>query len=149
MPMVVATAPPRSSWSAASISASSLMVSTGAPLRRSGSAFSPPSPPVVCASSVRERVSGLYWKATTLGCGLGRSKVTSAPLSSRGEFGNEDIGHVLSVQVQSLRWTGQGSASERVNRVLGCLSFRAPRLLVGAHLFERRGLRLVLDSTRA
>ena len=78
MPICVASASPFSSWSVASISTSSLIVSIGAPLSRSCSERSPPSAPI-CAWSVRVSVSGLYWKTITLGSGHGRVEAEDRP----------------------------------------------------------------------
>ena len=55
-----------SSWSVASISASSLFVSCGGPFSRSASSRSPGSWPMPCGCSVRVSVSGLYWNAIEL-----------------------------------------------------------------------------------
>src|SRR5215472_18342479 len=77
-----------SSWSVASISASSLMTSTGGAFRRSASSLSPPSPSIAWTCSVRLRVSGLYWRVMTrtIAAVVG-SISTMPPLSRRGEPG--------------------------------------------------------------
>src|SRR6266511_672337 len=90
MPSVSVSGSSRSSWSVASISTSSLNVSTGAPLSRIASVRSPPCPPDACACSVRVSVSGLYWKTTMLASGLNGSMPTMAPFITFGALcGNE------------------------------------------------------------
>ena len=54
-----------SSWSVASISASSLKVSIAGPFSRSASERSPPSPPTLWAWKLRDSVSGLYCSEIT------------------------------------------------------------------------------------
>src|SRR5215216_1936475 len=78
MPRLLACPSSRSSWSVASISTSTLIVSTGGPFSRSCSERSPPSAPI-CGCSVRDSVSGLYWNRVTLATGLSGSMPTIAP----------------------------------------------------------------------
>src|SRR6266545_5869983 len=101
MPSVSVSGSSRSSWSVASISTSSLNVSTGAPLSRIASVRSPPCPPDACACSVRVSVSGLYWKTTMLASGLNGSMPTIAP---RITFGVLDGKELLIGREDHLRW---------------------------------------------
>src|SRR6266567_386423 len=74
-----------SSWSVASISASSLMVSTGGPFSRSASSLSPPSGPAPWTWSVRVSVSGLYCRTTTrCRADVSGSSRTIPPFNTRG-----------------------------------------------------------------
>lgn len=72
----------------ASISASTLMVSTGGPLSRSASERSPLSPPTPFTCKLREMVSGFYCKAM-IRCTaeVVGSISTMPPLRSLGELG--------------------------------------------------------------
>ena len=79
-------ASPFSSWSVASISTSTLIVSSGGPVSRCASERAP-SPPAARGLSVRVSVSGLYWNTITFGTGTAGSIPTSAPLSTAGELG--------------------------------------------------------------
>src|SRR5215831_14793723 len=95
MPCSPAIGSPFSSWSTASISASSLKVSTGGPLSRSASERSADSPKAwICR--VRETVSGLYWRAITVRTAPeSGSTSTRPPLRTRGEPGNVVITRLL------------------------------------------------------
>ena len=81
------------SWSVASSSASSLIVTFGAPASRSTSRRSPGSPVMARGCSVRVTVSGLYWNTITptivLVTGL---SWTRPPRTSFGEPGKVVIG---------------------------------------------------------
>src|SRR5260221_796627 len=100
-----------SSWSVASISASSFKVSTGGPLSRNASERSPSVLVVTaCTARVRVRVSGLYCKPITRRTApVAESTRTIPPLSRRGEFGKEVIvAEVVTGDPKTLRrqWPG-------------------------------------------
>src|SRR5215469_9244832 len=88
-PIEVACESATSSWSEASISASTLMVSTGGPLRRSASIRSPLSGPTPLIWRLRVSVSGLYCKLITRRTApVVGSSSTMPPFKSRGDPGN-------------------------------------------------------------
>src|SRR5215468_3863169 len=91
MPTVAAMPSLFSSWSTASISTSTLMVSSGGPVRRSASERAP-SPPGARGLIVRVSVSGLYWNTITDGTGLVGLTPTMAPFRTRGELGKVVMG---------------------------------------------------------
>src|SRR5205809_1128120 len=77
-----------SSWSAASISASSLIVSTAGPLKRKGSERCPVSPVAAWICSERDKVSGLYCSEMIRSTRADTGSIsTSPPFSTRGELG--------------------------------------------------------------
>src|SRR6185312_2361476 len=77
-----------SSWSVASISASSFSVSTGGPFKRNTSERSPPSALTACTCNERVSESGLYCSAITRSTAeLAASISTMPPLRMRGEPG--------------------------------------------------------------
>jgi len=83
-----------SSWSVASISASSLMLSIAGPLSRNGCERSLAlSPPVPCTCSERDSASGLYCsEIMRFTCDVVASSTTRPPLRSLGLPGNELMG---------------------------------------------------------
>src|SRR5580692_8069559 len=92
MPTAIAWASAISSWSVASISASSLIVSTAGPLRRSASERSAVSPPTDFACSVREMESGLYCSVITRRIvPEAGSASTRPPLSNLGDLGKVEV----------------------------------------------------------
>src|SRR5262245_6494815 len=94
------------SRSAASISASSLIVSTAAPFSRNAIERSPLSPAADCTCSVRVSVSGLYWSAIARSTRPVPGSIwTMPPLSSRGlsVIGRFSLGQVLVEEVVDVR----------------------------------------------
>src|SRR6266853_3610283 len=139
MPVASAFLEAASSWSVASISTSTLIVSIGAPLSRSTSPRPALSPPAICGCSVRVIWSGLYWKMMTPACGPVALAATSAPLSVRGAPGNQ-------LAISDLP-RGVGAARLRYRALAHLLDVdrgRGPLDVVHARHLEAR-LRVVFD----
>src|SRR5215472_19078129 len=83
------------------MSTSTLMVSSGGPVRRSASERAP-SPPGARGLIVRVSVSGLYWNTITDGTGLVGLTPTMAPFRTRGELGKVVIIDPRSDQIRDL-----------------------------------------------